>query len=409
VTFPDGEETGRAPYEEELLSTCLRSAGLVSLRRAGPPRVDDWEEARRAMARHGLTPLAAVALPAGGPWGDVPPPVIESFKRARHRSVITHQNALSVLERIDPAFRRAEVSYAVLKGPHLYEALYADRFPRFYGDIDLLVRRSDLDRALGILADVGFRPSGNALSQALVRRGHFHLVLLPDRAGLPKLELHWSLVDRANLYRMEDETVLARAVDQRAPRGVFRVLSVEDTFLYLCLHVAKHGLLNAIGLRSGHSAEWFCGRHSGNRLLSYVDLDLLLRKEMEGMNWDAVRARAEEWNVGSVVTETLEVMRFLLPDSPAPVALERLGRGAPVREAGGWLARGLRTRAGVRVVDLLMKMNADLVVRPARLLFLGGLLFPSPGELREYYRGSPWPLPVLYLRHPWHILRKLLT
>lgn len=400
-------------FEEKLLVTCLQSAAHIRERnQPGLPHVDDWRKTARTMILHGIMPLAAVVLAGGDKSADVPVQLLESLKRARHMSVITHRTALNVLGRIDPLFRQAGVIYAVMKGPHLYETLYRNRFPRPYGDIDMLVRRQDLDRALEILNDAGYETAGSGLNQFLMRHGHFHLVLDPvANPGFPKIELHWSLVDRANLYHIDNEAVMSRAAELKTPQAQFGILSNEDTFLYLCLHVVKHGLLNSIGLRSGHPVEWFCHSNTGNRLIWYIDLDLFLRKEMEHMDWDVIRRRAAEWNAADDVVESLRVMHLLLPDSPAGAAMEKLSPGAAqtLPDAGGWLDRFLQTSRGAQTIDALMRMDESFFFRPARLLFLGNLLFPSPRELRAYYGNTRCPLPLLYLRHPFHMVRKLFS
>jgi hypothetical protein len=399
-------------FEEKLLVTCLQSAAHIREgNQPGLPHVDDWRKAVRTMILHGIMPLAAVVLAGGDKSADVPPQLLDSLKRARHMSVITHRAALNALGRIDPMLRQAGVAYAVMKGPHLYETLYRNSFPRPYGDIDMLVRRRDLDRALRILRDAGYDPVGSGLNQFMMRHGHFHLVLDPvANPGFPKIELHWSLVDRANLYRIDDEAVMSRATELKTEHARFGILSNEDTFLYLCLHVVKHGLLNSIGLRSGHPVEWFCHSSTGNRLIWYIDLDLFLRKEMEHMDWDVLRRRAAEWNVAADVIESLRVMNLLLPDSPAGAAMEKLSPGAAHTppDAGGWLDKFLQTPNGARTIDVLMRMDSNLFFRPARLLFLGSLLFPPPRELRAYYgRPNPWQTPFIYLIHPLNMLRKL--
>ena len=57
-------------------------------------------------------------------------------------------------------------------------------------------------------------------------------------------------------------------------------------------------------------------------------------------------------------------------------------------------------------------MNPAFSVRPIRLLLLGRILLPAPAKLRRYYRhesgASGW-LPWLYLRHPLHMIAKLLS
>ncbi len=370
--------------------------------------MSDWNEAGRVLAAHGIVPLAGAVMSAGRLPGTVPAEMTKAFSRAQHRSALVHRTALDALGEIAPSFGRAGVPWAVLKGPHLQEAYYGGWFSRPYGDIDLLVRRCDVDRALALLREAGYRPAGSRFEQLLMRRVHFHLVLHPANRGGLKIELHWSLVDRANLYRIEDDVVLARAVAWGGVAGRYGALSGEDTFLYLCLHIAKHGLLNPAGLGRGLPAEWFCGRRVGNRLLWYVDLDLFLRQELDRLDWALVRQRALEWNATPEIVDTLRVMSLLLPESAAAALVASFTPDAVRPPANGWLEEVLQSGEEGSGKDRLMRMGSRFFFRPARLLFLGRLFFPAAGDLRAYYRGSRCPLLLQRLRHPFHMLRKIL-
>lgn len=400
--------TGEGEVAERLLVACLKAAGQLSGHEsAGLRDVDNWNEAARTMAVQGILPLAGVVMAAGRLPGNVPADLSKAFVRARHRSVLVHRTALDALGEIAPRFGRAGVPWAVVKGPHLQEAYYGGWFPRPYGDIDLLVRPCDVDRALGLLREAGYQPAGSRFEQILMRRVHFHLVLHPASRGGMKIELHWSLVDRANLYRIDDTVVLARAVEWRGGAERFQILSGEDTFLYLCLHSAKHGLMNSFGLGQGLPPAWFCGHRAGNRLVWYVDLDLLLRQDFDRLDWSVVRQRALEWNVMPDIVDTLRVMNLLLPDSAAAALVERFKPDVLRPSTNGWLEKQLQSGEGAGGQDGLMRMSSRFFFRPARLLFLGRLFFPASRELRAYYPVCRCPLFLLQLWHPFHMIRKL--
>lgn len=401
----------RADAVGDLVVEAVESSGC--LERAAPPGrwlVPDWPAAERVLDRHGLSAMAMAALPQALVSPPCPPEVLERLKRARHHGVIRHQVALRALGRIHPLFERAGVPYAVLKGPHLQEFYYPAAFPRLYGDVDLLVRRRDLGRAIALLRAADYSLAGSAVARFVLRRIHFHLLLLPRSRGLPRIELHWSLVDRANLYRVCDDEVLARTVLQESGAVRFGVLAREDVLLYLCLHMAKHGVLNGIGLRSGQPAAWFCREAAGNRMIWCLDLALWLQREMGRLDWHAVRQRAAAWNVAGALAESLSVVGLLLPSSQAGAALAHLGavgeRTAPARERG--LDRLLRTALGRRCLVPFMGMHSRLLFRPVRLLFLGRLFLPSPRQLRDYYGSRSLPLALLYIKHPFHMLRRLI-
>jgi hypothetical protein len=264
-----------------------------------------------------------------------------------------------------------------------------------------------VDRAISMLATAGYRPTSGRAVQWFLRHGHFHIALDSDKPGRPRIELHWSLVDRANLYRIPDAEILGRAIDFSAGNKTFRVLAPEDTLIYLCLHAAKHGVLNFLGLRQGYPAEWFCGRSTGNRLLWFMDIELLLKKER--LDWATVASRLRRWNVENEVAECLRVLCVLNPESTAGHALEKLGLSRKSGRAPSRMFAALfGSRAGQRTLENVMRMHPALLFRPVRILLVGRVLFPSPDRIRKFY-GAPgkWIVPLLYLVHPWTLLFRL--
>ena len=88
--------------------------------------------------------------------------------------------------------------------------------------------------------------------------------------------------------------------------------------------------------------------------------------------------------------------------------MSRLGFETPVNHVT-WMDRALLRYATRPQFARAMGMNKDVYFRPARLLFVGRLLFPPRRELFSFYRGAPgWAFPFLSIAHPFVILLRLL-
>ena len=131
----------------------------------------------------------------------------------------------------------------------------------------------------------------------------------------PRIELHWALIDGMNLCRPRETDVLARARLLTAAKSSFRVLAIEDQLIYLCLHIAKHGLLNDLGLRAGWEAARFFRRGTGNRLAWFMDIELFLDAYEKDLDWEETAARIEQWNAAEAVQQSLDMLRVLSPGS----------------------------------------------------------------------------------------------
>jgi len=374
-----------------------------------PPDLDWAALAADAQAQGIMSQVVPVLAPLAR-RGELPESVLEDAKRLRYHGAFTHMAGLGTIK--DVAETLSDIPYAVIKGPAVALLLYNENEVRHYGDVDVVIRKADRDRAIEALSRSRFEVRGGKMVQRLVRAGHFHVVLEPQSTARLKLELHWSLVDRANLYRIDEEEVFAgiRWVESKGLR--FSVLSLSDELIYLCIHVVKHGVLNGLGLKNKEDATWFCGRMTDNRLAWFLDIHRLLKRYAASMDWDALREKAERWNTWDEVVQTLAVLNVLVPGSEAAEALRRLGVPEDGPPVAGWALMGrlYRTRLGQFLIEKCLVCNPDLTLRPVRFLFLGRLLFPPPRDLLRYYgktRLGWWPL--LFLFHPANILRKQIS
>jgi len=408
---PSSLADGVATSAGRFLAGCVRAlfSGNVPEATRLPAGLDGDELVFDAAA-HGLLPLLGV-LPLDDPHGILPPGARDRIRHAAGRAVLNHAAALNTLGRIGRSLSAAGIPYAVLKGPYLCETLYAGRFPRPYSDLDLLVPRERVGDAIKALLASGYRLRGSRLSRAFLRYLHFHVVLEPSEPGQPPVELHWALVDRFNLYRLPDREIMARLEKWNAGGSSFGALAPEDEFIYLCLHAAKHGSLNSLGLRHAFPSEWFCRIGTGNRLLWFTDIALFLKDKGDQIDWNRHARTLRLWNVRGDVIDTLRVVGRLIPESPALTVLARLGEETaeprPREDTGLW-ARGLRGERGQRFLERANTTNPALLIRPVRLLTLGQLVFPSPARLLGYYRVERrWLLPFLYAWHPFHSFFRL--
>lgn len=382
---------------------CFRAIGSASEGARPLDSVRDWNRAVQTLEIHGL-------LPCLGHVAQVPDDVRRLVLETKLRAATYQSNALEALNDISREMKTAGIPHAVLKGTYLYELLYRDLFPRAYGDIDLLVPANRVAAATAALERAGYDGDSKHGSPGAMSRWHFHAALTSKKPGGLPVELHRSLVDRANLYRIREEELFGRLTEFTARQGGFTVLSAEDQLLYLCLHVAKHGILNSVGLRNGFAPEWFCDPAAGNRLLWFLDIELFLRKNQDRLDWPVVAERMQRWNVCDDVQDGLRVLRLLRPGSSAEFALERLGDSAPAGiSRPGMSSRLLRSETGQAWLARAMRTNPRFCFRPIRCFLMGRSLAPSPSRLLGYHgKTNPAWLPWLYFIHPFHMIGKML-
>ena len=173
------------------------------------------------------------------------------------QSLVTHTSALGI--RMVP-----------IKGAAFLPVLYQERPVRIMSDIDLLVRKDDLDRAHDALLALGYTKDLEGLTEKYWREHQYHLIFKPPQAGLWRVELHWGLD-----YAHEEKQILPelwnRTVEQEANGFHLSLLSPEDSLCCLALH-------------------W---RHMGYNLLlkNVLDAALLLQK-YPSFDWEYVLVEA---------------------------------------------------------------------------------------------------------------------
>ena len=132
------------------------------------------------------------------------PAVLESLRLAYYansaRNAVLFQELECILQLLD----KAGIPVIVLKGAWLAHQLYQDVALRPMNDLDLLVEKGDLDRAVALLYAAGYRRLAVFQNDAFENQlGHaVHLVHL-GKPGV-EVEVHWQLASgEASLFQPE--------------------------------------------------------------------------------------------------------------------------------------------------------------------------------------------------------------
>jgi hypothetical protein len=150
------------------------------------------------------------------------------------------QGMLLELRCVLAALEQASVSVIVLKGAALAHVFGK---PRFFSDLDVLVPRSDLDRATAELESLGYVAGRVTRSSEFYERHHFHRVLRSP-AGIT-LELHWALVRPSDYFSLEPEGVRSRAQCTAFDGGAMHVPCHSDQLLHAAQQALREGFSDA--------------------------------------------------------------------------------------------------------------------------------------------------------------------
>ncbi len=252
-----------------------------------------------------------------------------------------------------------------LKGAVASETIFRD--PGLYpaGDIDLLVRPADIERARDLILEEGY--SIDRGRERDMTASHYHIVLWKDHHFV---ELHWNLTKRyfktppefwweeTRREELHGEEIICLSPERYLLYTIFRLFSHD--FLHLKFFVLPAELVNLHGRR---------------------------------MRWDQLMDHAARYRMTRLTSFTLKLLRDLLGARvPDDVASGKLFMGAYL---GKRVARGLFRESGRpytrRVIHLLL-LDSPLDA----LRGLAGRFFPNRGELRLRY-GIPEGSGRIYL------------
>ena len=233
--------------EQRALLACLRaplSQAEAQILRGMCACSLDWDVLIELAKRHRVQPLVFWNLQAVG-WAGVPASTREKLSGAFHIHA-SHTFALArELLHVGSLLQRVGVPMVSLKGPTLALSAYGSVALRQFGDLDVLVPRSQVLRARRALHEDGYRSRlelAKAQEEAHLRDDSvFDLVRDEGLDGRPTaLELHWGLTGRAFTRPIAFDHVHLRLREGPLVGGVAQHLDAPDLLLILCVHGTKH-------------------------------------------------------------------------------------------------------------------------------------------------------------------------
>ena len=256
---------------------------------------EQWPTLLSLADAHGVTSLLHLALAQISGLA-VPADFVGALEKGYSSNV--HKSLLQAreLSRVLDALDTTGITVIPYKGLLLSELAYGDLAIRQAGDIDLLVRKQDLSRAKAVVEKLGFSACLDLTETELDRYLAVGYELTFDYGNHRNLlELKWGIVPRFYSADFDMEAMFAARTQLGFAGRRVNTLALEDLFLVLCMHAAKHCWSRLI---------WLCDI---SRLLTRPSLD-----------WPAVCQKAKELGISRIVGVTIGLVNQMLGmESPA--------------------------------------------------------------------------------------------
>ena len=261
------------------------SPGLVEEERRRGGDVAFVELNAQAM-RHGIQGLVLhqlSRLQADGVWPETADDVTSALSRLRRQTLFWDMEQ----DRVLGGLGRAGFDPVVLKGGALRRGIFSP-VERAMGDLDILVRPSEVADVLHALDSLGYRSEYSDRARGEFLEHHHH-----DRVAHPAgfmVEVHWGLTRPFETIRLDPERFIRRSIVLEKPGSPpIRVPQMEDTLVHT---VSQSEQDSVRGLR---------------RL---IDLDRLA--SLPGIDWYDVRDHAEAVGLTGFLSVTLRLAQLCL-------------------------------------------------------------------------------------------------
>lgn len=199
----------------------------------------DWDYLLGEMLHHGLFLIIYPVLKGSGNHL-LPESVKTKYTRTAHSFTTKSMRLSAELIRVCDALAACRIPNVPFKGPTLSQNIYGKTDLRIFGDLDVLVRKDDVEGALRCLAEIGFSPLLRFDKDQLQKYLRYEDDLQLTNAAGTLLEMHWETTGRYAEKPVDYEYLEPRLVSLEFHGRTVAQFGTEDLLVYLCLHGARH-------------------------------------------------------------------------------------------------------------------------------------------------------------------------
>lgn len=255
--------------EAQLLLACARTTlePMFAERIRSLVRRDlDWMYVLEKTDEHFLTPLVYRNLSAVRS-ADMPDEVLNELQDRANANARHNLYRTGELIKLVGLLEHHGIPVMPFKGPTLSVLAYGSLGLREYADLDILVRKRDVQRAKELLFSHGYQLASS-------REDQFgkDLIFESQDHHRVRVELHWELLERHYDLTLDLDGLWGQLQPITLAGSTVLTLAPEMMLLYLCMHGSRH--------------KW-------ERLLWVCDVAEMVRSQKE-MNWASVLEQADK-------------------------------------------------------------------------------------------------------------------
>ena len=343
----------------------------------------DWDYFYKLARRHSLVPLVFSQL-NHLVNETVPPEALQRFRKDFQENAARNLIFADELTSLIKALADAGVDAIVFKGPALAVMAYGDLALRRFIDLDVMVRRADVARAVDVLLARGYESTRplDPEQQALLLRTQHNLQFTRGRLIV---ELHWQVSPELFASTVTAEELWQNLEIVQINKEEVKTLAIEDLLFSLCVHGSRH---------LWQRLAWICD----------IDRIISTRKDID---WSRLMVRAKQAKAERMFllgpALAVKLLGTHLPDSVAGAISGDRQLESIVHEISARLFDGVEQQP--HSLGTIFRYNYRIRSDwRSRMRYCRHMLAPTDSDLEAVRLSKPMHF-VYYLLRPFRLLR----
>ncbi|NYE03844.1 hypothetical protein F4694_000563 [Bacillus niacini] len=338
----------------------------------------NWEYFLELAMHHRIYPLLYRKL-NGIDYNLIPSYVLNTLQEAFKRNTFKMLQLSGEIEHVNKVFEENQIRMLVLKGPVLSKDLYGDLSLRTCGDLDLLVSINDLEKVDNLLLMQGYIKEKNINKELNDWKWRKHHIGYIHPLKKIIIEIHWRLNPFPGTGPKFEDLWFRKRRSALSSNPLY-YLGIEDLFLFLVSHGARHG--------------WF-------RIRWLVDINQIVKQKID---WDFLLKLLKKYQYLPVGGQAVVLASALL-DTPIKTESRILLKGNLSKKLAQAAIFYLENTVNIHtesipkdVSDYHKRHLFSILTKRQKCLYILSFLYPYPIDVETLPLSKPFRILYFPLR-----------
>ena len=230
----------------------------------------NWDYIVESSMRHGISPLLYWNLSKIDNGKDAPEEVMTKLRKLYYGNAAWNMFLYDELSKVLKAFKDAGIDVIVLKGAFLAETIYKNIGLRPMGDVDLLIKKEDLQKVKKKLVQLMYHaPVYPTKWHEQWQTEQAEEIHYTNQDKNIMIDVHWNIQPPSIPFQIDINKFWENAQPVKIAGVETLMFTPEDLLQHLCLHLDKEINNGALPFR------WYCDiaeviRHYGEKLIGNI-------------------------------------------------------------------------------------------------------------------------------------------